>query len=74
MSDEDSAPLHWTARDPGFTPSQDYVNFLDAGGELATLSSTRDEKELKKAVAICLKRPLEELFALIDETGHDSCM
>ena len=38
MADEDSAPLLWTARNPGYTPPQDYVKYLDVGGELADLT------------------------------------
>ena len=70
MADEDSAPLLWTARNPGYTPPQDYVKYLDVGGELADLESTKNEKILKKGIQTCLKRPIEELFALIDSTGQ----
>ena len=70
MADEDSAPLLWTARNPGYTPPHDYVKYLDVGGELADLESTKNEKILKKGIQTCLKRPIEELFALIDSTGQ----
>ena len=32
QSDDDSVPLNWTAREPGYTPHPDYIKFLDAEG------------------------------------------
>ena len=58
MADEDSTPLLPTARNPGYIPPQDYVKFLDVGGELADLESTQNEKVPKKAIQTCIKRPM----------------
>ena len=53
MSDSDDdtvVQVHATARRPGFDPPIEYVQFLDAGGELVKLPSLKDEKKIKAAV------------------------
>ena len=46
FDDDDNVPLHPTARKPAFTPSKDYLQYLDLGGELAQLGSLKDQRAL----------------------------
>ena len=73
MSDSDDdtvVPVHPTARRPGYDPPIEYVQFLDAGGELAKLPSLKDEKKLKSAVKTQKALKISELSSLIDNTGR----
>ena len=70
-SDDDAGiPLHPTARKPAFTPSKDYFQYLDLGGELAQLGSLKDQRALKAAVLAMKNRTISELSIAIDETGQ----
>ena len=68
--DGDNVPLHPTARKPAFTPSKDYLQYLDLGGELAQLGSLKDQRALKAAVLAMKNRTISELSIAIDETGQ----
>ena len=63
-SDDDAGiPLHPTARKPAFTPSKDYLQYLDLGGELAQLGSLKDQRALKAAVLAMKNRTISVLPA-----------
>ena len=65
-SDVDDAdiPCFPTARKPGYEPSLEYIQFLDLGGELAKLTSLKDEKVLKAAVKTQRALKISELSSL----------
>ena len=72
MSDSDDdtvVQVHPTARRPGYDPPIEYVQFLDAGGELVKLPSLKDEKKIKAAVKTQKALKISELSILIDKTG-----
>ena len=73
MSDSDDdtvVQVHPTARRPGYDPPIEYVQFLDAGGELVKLPSLKDEKKIKAAVKTQKALKISELSILIDKTGR----
>ena len=67
--DDTSIPLLPSARKPGYEPPLEYVQFLDMGGELATLLSLKELKVLKAAAKAAKARTIAELSSLIDATG-----
>ena len=67
--DDTSIPLLPSARKPGYEPPIEYVQFLDMGGELATLLSLKDLKLLKASAMAAKARTIAELSSLIDATG-----
>ena len=64
MSDSDDdtvVQVHPTARRPGYDPPIEYVQFLDAGGELVKLPSLKDEKKRTDEAIAEVKRLKEEI-------------
>ena len=71
--DDDNVPLHPTARKPAFTPSKDYLQYLDLGGELAQLGSLKDLIDTDRVIPMIGLTSLPVEFDFINYSCSTMC-